>query len=473
MARGDGSPPGRRRVPSPRPSSAGGAARAIVIGAGMAGLAVGAALADRFDQVTILERDRLPHDAAPRKGVPQGRHLHLLLPAGAEALDSLLPGVLAEMAEGGAASGDLDRMRLSLGGHRLAPGRTGRTSVFASRPFIEAHVRRRVRDHPAVDILEAHAVRGLVPSADGRRVAGVRVTPLDGRRGESTMPAELVVDCSGRASRAPAWIAELGHQPPRLDGLPVEVRYATRTVRLPSEALDGDRHVLVGPTPQRCRGGAMTHIGPDEWMVTLFAMGGETVPMDPPGLERFARQLAGPELGEALRQGEPLDEPRGFRFPASARHRYEELRALPRGLLVAGDAVCSFNPIYGQGMSVAAIEAVSLARLLRDGPVPDARTWFRATAPVVGAAWELATGADLALPGLGAPRPARARVRGLYLRGLHAAAARDPVLSARFARVAGLLDHPRALRRPGAVARVAWGSLRRGREPFVGVRRER
>jgi 2-polyprenyl-6-methoxyphenol hydroxylase-like FAD-dependent oxidoreductase len=431
---------------------------AAVIGGSMAGLAVATALTERFDQVTVIDRDRLPDDVAPRKGVPQDRHLHLLLPAGATAWEDLSPGVLADMADAGAVTGDADRIRMCLSGHRLAPARIGESVIFASRPLVEAQVRRRVRHNPAITIDDGRTASGLMTDSARSRVTGLQLSGRGDR--EEELPAELVVDCSGRATRTPRWLADLGYEPPRVEELQVEVRYVTRIFSLPSDALDGDRHVLVGPTAGEPRGGAMTHIGPDEWMVTLFGMGGEVPPQDLAGFQRFADRLPIPDIADSVREGAAISEPHAYRFRANVRHRYEDLADFPDGLLVTGDAVCSFNPIYGQGMSVAALEARRLRDLLRGGSVPRARDWFGTIAPTVDDAWQLAIGADLAVDAIDGERPWLLRMLNRYVRALHAAGVDDPVLAARFARVAGLLDRPRSLLHPAAVTRVLGGMLR-------------
>jgi 2-polyprenyl-6-methoxyphenol hydroxylase-like FAD-dependent oxidoreductase len=441
-----------------RPISASG--HAIVVGASMSGLCVAAALADSFGAVTVVDRDRLPVGAGSRRGVPQDRHLHLLLPAGAAALDELFPGVLQEMSEDGAASGDADVIRVSVNGHRLASARLGQSAVFTSRPFIESHVRRRVRDASTISLEEGITVRDLVAEQGGGRVRGARVATLDDRQ-ERTLPADLVVDCSGRASRTPRWLSDFGYEPPAVEEVQVDVRYTTRQFDLSSDALDGDHHVLVGPTRTSPRGGAMTRVQPDRWMVTLFGMGGDEVPpkaLD--GFRDYARSLPIADIHEAIQDGDAIGEPATYRFPANVRRRYGDGGDFPAGLLVAGDAVCSFNPIYGQGMSVAALEAVTLRRLLRRGALADSQAWFRAIGPTVDDAWELAVGADLAVEAIEAERSLRTRILSWYLRQYHAAARRDPALSSRFLRVAGMLDRPSSLLHPTAIARVLRGAIR-------------
>ena len=429
---------------------------AVVIGASLAGLSVAAALADHFQRVTVVERDSLPQEPANRKGVPQDRHLHLLLPGGATALDELLPGILDEMEAAGALRGDADLIRISLNGHRLARAAIGQRAVFATRPFVEAHVRRRVVGLSSVAVRDEQTVSALVVEEPGR-VNGVRLSEDEGEY----LPADLVVDCSGRGSRTPAWLEELGYGAPPVERLDVDVQYVTRTVELSSDALDGDLHVLVGPTADSPRGGAMTHVGRDRWLVTLFTMAGaDVLPESAEEFRAFAARLPIPDIHDAVSAASSVGAGERYRFRANQRRRYDRSASLPHGLLVAGDAVCSFNPIYGQGMSVAALEAVTLRRSLGGGAPPTPAQWFRAIDPIIDDAWELAVAADLSVDRIEGERSLRVRFANAYTRWLHAAAATDPALTGRFVRVAGLIDPPTALLRPAAVARVVRGRVR-------------
>ena len=195
-------------------------------------------------------------------------------------------------------------------------------------------------------------------------------------------------------------------------------------------------------------------------MVTLAGILGDHPPTDPDGFLDFARSLQFPDIYEAIRDAEPLDDPVAFRFPASVRHRYERLSRFPDGLLVVGDAVCSFNPIYGQGMSVAALEALTLRRHLERGTEPQPRRWFRDLARVVDVPWEMAAGGDLVFPGVQGRRTAKIRLISTYLARLHAAAAHDANLATAFVRVAGLVAEPASLLHPGVASRVMRASLR-------------
>jgi hypothetical protein len=264
----------------------------------------------------------------------------------------------------------------------------------------------------------------------------------------------VVVDCSGRRSPVPGWLGELNHETAEVDELDVQVRYATSRYELSAGILDGDHHVLVGPTSDAPRGAAMTHVEDDSWIVTLFAMAGERPPTDIADVDRFVAELPIGDVRDALRAGRAIEGPSPYRFPANRRRRYERLKDPPAGFLAAGDAVCSFNPIYGQGMTVAAIEARMLQERLRSGALPSARRWFGDIAEVIDVAWQLAIGSDLAVEAVGGRRPLAVRMRNRYLARLQAAAVRDPRLTERLVRVVGMIDPPSHLVQPTTIAAV-------------------
>jgi 2-polyprenyl-6-methoxyphenol hydroxylase-like FAD-dependent oxidoreductase len=438
--------------------------RAVVLGASMAGLLAARVLADAYAQVTVIDRDQLPHTSTNRRGVPHGRHAHALLARGQQALEELFPGLTAELVAHGAAAGDvLANGRWFLGGHRLRQAPTGLVAVCASRPFLEGHVRARLHALPNLTILDRCQVLGLATTADGRRVTGVRaLRRADGNAGaEEVLGADLVVDATGRGSRTPTWLQALGYARPPTERVRIGLGYATRTYRLPPDALGGDLGMLHGPTPEHPRGGALLLVEGGRWMLTLVGLLGDYPPTDPDGFLAFAGSLQFQDIYEAIRDATPLDDPVAFRFPASVRHRYERLRRFPDGLLVTGDAVCSFNPIYGQGMSVAALEALALRRHLQQGAVPRPRRWFRDLARVVDVPWEIAVGGDLVFPGVQGRRTLKVRLVNAYLARLHAAAAHDTRLASAFMRVAGLVAPPQSLLRPKIALRVLRGNLRR------------
>jgi 2-polyprenyl-6-methoxyphenol hydroxylase-like FAD-dependent oxidoreductase len=441
--------------------------RAVVLGASMAGLLAARVLAEAYAQVTVIDRDELPEASTHRRGVPHGRHAHALLARGQQALEELFPGLTADLVAQGVPTGDLlANGRWYVSGYRLRQAHIGLVTLSASRPLLEGYVRARVRALPNVAFLDCRDIVGLAATPDGRRVTGARVLrQADGSAKEEVLAADLVVDATGRGSRTPIWLQALGYARPDAEQVRVGLGYTTRSYRLPPDALDGDLAVLDATTPQHPRGGALLRLEGDRWMVTLAGMLGDHPPTDPDGFLAFARSLRFPDIYQTIRDAQPLDDPVGFRFPASVRHRYERLDRFPDGLLVMGDAVCSFNPIYGQGMSVAALEALALRRYLERGAEPQPRRWFRDLARVVDVPWDIAVGGDLAVPGVQGRRTLKVRLVNAYIARLHAAAAHDVSLASAFVRVAGLVAPPQTLLRPDVAVRVLWAS----RHPATGT----
>lgn len=437
--------------------------RALVLGGGIAGLLAARVLAEGHLDVRVLDRDDLARadDHHPRRGVPQGRHIHALLPRGRRILEELFPGLTGQLVDAGAASGDLlGDARLHLGGHRFARAEAGLTTISASRPFLEACIRSRVAGLPNVTFGPPTDVLGLVTTPDGQRVRGVRILRRADDSAEELLDAGLVIDATGRGSRTPRWLQQLGYDQPAEDRIAGDLGYATRHYRLDPEVLGGDWGTLQAPTPALPRGGALARIEGDRWIVTLFGLLGDHPPRDPAGFMEFTRSLTFPDIHRAIRSGEPLDDPITYRFPASARRRYEQLPRFPDGLLPIGDAVCSLNPIYGQGMTVAAHQALALRdHVQRDGTA-EPRRWVRRAARIVDGPWDMALGGDLAFPEVAGPRTAKMRALGTYTARLHAAATQDPALAVAFARVMALVDPPPSLLRPGTAARVLFRGRR-------------
>jgi 2-polyprenyl-6-methoxyphenol hydroxylase-like FAD-dependent oxidoreductase len=425
---------------------------AVVLGASMAGLLTARVLSESFSQVTVIERDVLPAGAGQRRGVPQGRHLHALLCRGGQILDDLFPGLTKQVAEAGAPVGDLlGNIRWFLSGHRLAQVDIGQPLLFATRPMLEAHVRSLVKGLSGVTFLEGRDIIGPVAAGNKRRVTGVRVRSEGGA--EDVIDADLVVDTTGRASRTPVWLEELGYARPVADKVIVDVAYATRTYRLPPDVLGTDQLIMNFWTPDNPRAAGLEKTD-DRFILTAAGLLGDHPPTDPKGFDAFVASLKFPDIPEAIRAGEPLDDPVAFRYPANVRQRYERIRDFPDGFLVLGDAVCAFNPIYGQGMTSAALQANALRGLLASGQPLTWRRHFQAMAKAVDDPWTISTSNDLAFSGVTGRRTPLVRVVNAYLPRLHELGERDPEAAAAFLRVVGLLEPPATMLRPGLALRV-------------------
>jgi 2-polyprenyl-6-methoxyphenol hydroxylase-like FAD-dependent oxidoreductase len=427
---------------------------ALVIGASLAGLLAARVLSERYAEVTLLDRDTWEDRPEPRGGVPHGRHAHGLLARGREVLEELFPGLTDDLVRTGAVAGDLqDQCRWYFAGHALAPGRSGLQGLAVSRPMLEHDVRRRVRALPGVRIETGTAVRGLTVDHIRRRVTGVVTTDVATDGQPASRSADLVVDTSGRGSRGPEWLRELGYEAPKEEKVRVDVSYATRHFRRKPGSAGDALAVIVAATAESPSGGALIRQEDDRWILTLGVYHGERAPIDLDGFRSFAAKT-GPELGEVADSAEPLDDGRYFRFPASTRRRYERLKRFPERFVVMGDAVCSFNPVYGQGISVSAVEALALRRCLAAGSDRIGLRFFAEIASAVDVPWQVAAGADLDLPGTPGRPSLPTRIINRYVGRLQIAAARDPELAAAFLRVANLTAAPPSLMRPDRMFRV-------------------
>jgi 2-polyprenyl-6-methoxyphenol hydroxylase-like FAD-dependent oxidoreductase len=424
--------------------------RAVVVGAGMAGLLAARVLSERFEQVTLVDRDDIAltpaERAAPRRGVPQGRHAHALLTKGQQVMEELLPGLRAELLAGGAPEGDaLADFRLTFGGHRLPRARSGLRVISTSRAHLEGAVRQRVLSMPGVTVRAGCDAAGLVGDREG--VRGLRVVDRAPDSAAGVLDADLVVEASGRASRLPHWLRDIGVPVSPPEQVAVALSYASCRFRMDPDVLDGDIGIICGPSATVPRTAALARLETGEWLLTVGGFGADRPPLDIPGLHAFVGTLpCGPELNRALRQGEPVSKPVPFRFPTATRYRYEHTGALPSGLLVLGDAACSQDPVYGQGMTVAALQARGLLADLRRG------VGMAGVQPEVAAAsrsaWQTARAADLALPGTPGRRSPAHRGATAYLARVQAAAAEDAAVAEGFLRVTGLIDPPSALLQP-------------------------
>jgi 2-polyprenyl-6-methoxyphenol hydroxylase-like FAD-dependent oxidoreductase len=428
--------------------------RAVVLGGSMAGLLAARVLADAYADVVVVDRDTLTGVTDARRGVPQGRHAHALLARGSQILDELFPGLTRELAEAGIPQVDMGEMHWHLEGQRLANFHTGLNAVSVARPNLESHVRARVSGIPNVTFAEETDITGLETTADRSQVTGVRIHDRAPDIGEQVLAADLVVHALGRGERMSAWLSELGYQSPEKDEVKIRLAYTSCEFMLPSRPLENDRSIISLATPMSRHGAFFGRVGGDRHQLSLTSMQCEPPSADIEGVMECAKSLPVPAIYAAIREGKACTEPVTIRFPNSVRHRYEQLTRFPERLLLVGDGVCSFNPVYGQGMTVAALEALVLRRHLRRGQPPRPRPFFRDIAKVIDAPWAIAGGGDLAWPGVEGRRTMSTRMMNAYMGRMMFGMLFDDRITNSFMRVAGLVDHPRTLLYPRTLYRV-------------------
>ena len=435
---------------------------AIVIGGSMAGLLAARVLSDHFERVTIIERDRWIDDVEPRKGVPQGRHVHGLLAGGAAILGKYFPDLFAALAQDGAvplSPSALHRYQLGVWvGTVPVPIKT----LWQSRPFLEQHVRVALSERPNVQVLDACEVTRLRTTDE--RITGVVLRHRSGEQREDELAASLVVDASGRGSRAPQWLALLGYGQVEETSVKIDVGYASRLYRCPDQ-LPTDWKVLFvfGTPPDDKRAGVIFPIEGRRWMVTLMGALRDYPPDDAAGFLDYARSLTQPDLYNALKEAEPITPISVYKYTANRWRHYERLLRLPEGFIVMGDAVCSFNPVYGQGMSVAALEAKALDTCLREQLncagnnhlTSFPRRFQKAIAKEIKAPWMLSTGEDLRYPETEGHRSLGARLFNWYTRRVIGLTASHPFVAAAFFQVQHLRKPLISLVEP----RIVWAVL--------------
>lgn len=435
--------------------------RVVVLGGSLGGVLAARVLSEFYAEVLVVDRDTVVGVSEPRRGTPHTIHAHALHARGHLILEELFPGLTDGLIAAGIPTCDLGEMHWYVNARRLRAATTGLRSVMAPRPMLEEHLRAQVVARPNVTFLERHNILGIVATPDNRRVVGVRIQARDGGEAERLLDADLVVDSTGRGSRTPAWLEDLGYQRPGEETVKIGLAYTTRHYKPYPGMLEGIPSINQIAGPAHPRGAFFGRIGPDLINLSLTGILGDYPPTDPDAFLDFVRSLPVPQIYETVRDAEPINDPVSFRFPASVRRHYEKLTRFPERYLVMGDAVCSFNPVYGQGMSVAAMEAAALRDRLRLGEPPAAGEFFTEVSRIIDTPWEISVSGDLDFPGVAGPRPLKVRVGNAYMARLQYAATKDAEVTRGFMRVAGLLDPPGALMRRTMLGRVLRHAVRR------------
>ncbi|OBA87747.1 hypothetical protein A5662_25700 [Mycobacteriaceae bacterium 1482268.1] len=450
---------------------------AVVLGAGMAGLLAARVLSEFYEAVTIVERDELTGAPVQRKGIPQGRHVHAFASGGSQVLGRLFPGLLDELVNAGAEAwddGDLSRICFHFGGYVFKnSGRfadpAASAMYLASRPFLETHVRRRVQALGNVSILDGHdAVAPVADQPD--RVTGVRVVNRETNHA-TVLSAQLVVDAMGRGAFTPAFLDSLGFGRPAERRSNTRVVYASQLMRIPPGAVT-EKLTLAVPGRGQPTGGGILVCENDTVIITVSGVDGSQPPTDLRGMLDAAAQFAPASVLSALHAGTPVGDVAIYHYPGSTWRRYDEMDRFPSGLLVFGDAIASFNPSYGQGMTTAALQALVLRDCLAGGDADLSRRFFTAAAQPLGMVWQVnsITGESAAAS---RQRPSRRpisplkqlqrRLMAWWMERIMTAVENDVAVAEILFRVRNFTDPPTRLQNPGFHARVAAANLRRRR----------
>jgi 2-polyprenyl-6-methoxyphenol hydroxylase-like FAD-dependent oxidoreductase len=364
-------------------------------------------LADHFAEVTILERD--PRAAGPeiRKGTPQARHIHIATEAVLVTLRDLFPGLDDEVQREGALLIDPTQ---DFAWHHYGGWKprfpSGLESIVCTRPFLEHHIRRRVEALPRVTIRYQHVVEELIHDAAYERVTGARVRGPDGA--QETLAADLVVDASGRGTRAPRWLEALGYGAPEEERVGIDLAYTSRIYDIPA-GFSGDWTALAAYSraPEGRRSGFICEVEGRRWIVSLSGYFRDHPPTDDAGFLEFVRSLPAPDLYEVLKDASPATPTAQHKIPSSRWFHYEKLARFPDGLILIGDAVVSLNPVYGQGMTVALMEVKALAQSLAQARRLQgfSRPFQKQVAALITGPWMLSTVMDLRYPEAEGARP--------------------------------------------------------------------
>jgi 2-polyprenyl-6-methoxyphenol hydroxylase-like FAD-dependent oxidoreductase len=431
--------------------------RAVVLGGSVAGCYATSPLSEAYREVVIVDRDQVVGVKEARRGAPQARHINGLLARGSRAMEDLFPEITAEMVAYGCPLTDLSgTVRWYFLGNRLAQTRGGLTNVAARRPLMEWFLRERVQRLGNVRFMEGYDITGLVTTPDKGRVTGVKLQRHGSSSDEEVLSADLIVDTTGRGSRTPVWLEQLGYERVAEEGTKMGLGYATRHYRLRSDPFGKDHSIVCVANPMLPRGAIFTKTDSGTVELTTYGILGDHPPTDPEGFNQFVKTLAAPEIYETIVEAEPINDPVLFRFPTTLRRRFDKMSRFPAGLVVMGDAVCTPNPVFAQAQTLAALEALALRDRLRADSL-DTLEFMQEVGRIIDPAWDMTEGINLSFPGVEGKRTFKLKMMFAYMMRLQIAATKDASITEAFMRSAGLVDGPEALMRPSLIRKVLRG----------------
>ena len=434
---------------------------AAVIGGSIAGLWTARVLADHFDRVTVIDRDHFPDSAEARKGAPQGRQLHVLLVRGQQILDQLFPGVTDELrAEGVSMIRWTDELATrNPNGSWALPYPYGYATMGVSRLLLEWKMRQRLLQNPKIRFVEGRVVSGVLTNDAKTQVTGVRMEAIGAERasvGEETLDTDLVVDCSGRESHVPEWLTALGYAAPEETVIDAHVGYTTRWYQAPPNFKAQWKAISIQSREGNTgRSGWIYPIEHDQWIALMVSVNVPLPDSDDAFLE-FARTLPEPNIYDALKDAAPISPLYRYQRTANQLRYYGALNRLPDGLILIGDAVCAFNPVFGQGMSVSAMEAMLLDQQLRaqSDTAGFALRFQQQVGKLIAGPWQLATSEDARNLKEGEKIGLGTQLFKTYMDHLFTLLATDPQVGKAFFDVFHLLKPPTSLFAPAVAVKV-------------------
>jgi 2-polyprenyl-6-methoxyphenol hydroxylase-like FAD-dependent oxidoreductase len=431
---------------------------AIVMGGSLAGLLAARVLSKHFERVTIIEKDRVNHQPESRPGQPQTQHLHALLAMGLQVMTDYFPDLPEALVANGAMMNDFAQsMRWYIYGGYRSQFDIGFPVTTMSRGLLEHLICDRVLALPNIQLLDRTTVKELQPNIDRDRISGIKIEQQGAEPQSNILTADLVIDATGRNSRSSQWLGDLGYETPGESKVDVNVRYATRIYHRDPQDPHSQTWILNTPNAAKQSSfGGMFPIEGNRWIVTVGNWHSDGIPITESNFLEFAHSLEGEDIYDIISRCESISGVIPYKFPFSLRRHYERLKRFPLGYLVLGDAVSSFNPTYGQGMTVAALEIVELDRLLTKNIAPKrlAKTFFNRIAKVIDIPWKLSVGEDFRFPQTTGEKPIGIDLLNLYVARIHRATLLDVVVGEAFLKVMNLMAPPSDLFQPRIVWRV-------------------
>lgn len=383
----------------------------IIAGGSIAGLASAKALSGKFEKILILEPDALDQHGEVRKGTPQANHVHGLLKGGSDALTHLFPNLPKRLKERGAVSCDFCQDVRWYINKKWMPRFRGPLPIsFQTRSLLEWCIRDEVRQLSNVEFITGCRVKDYRLDAEGKRVVAAVVERDNGTT--ETLNAEFFIDATGRGSLFPNWLSRNGFGAVKVDKVKVDLGYASCLMELPAGERDWQSILIYPKGPEEVRGATLVNVEDDRWMLTLAGYHNDHPPADIDGYMTFAKTLPQPDIYEAVKDARILTPIKIHKFPYGQRRYYGDLPRFPKGILPVGDTNASLNPLFGQGMSVAALSAKSLSHLAESTNFADTKSlkalkmeYFQSLRHIFATPWGLALGQDFRYPMTIGPKP--------------------------------------------------------------------